>query len=318
MSQSGNMQYQQVVSSILRKIRGSTSQGHLSAKLGLKHNHVYKWESGIRKMQWSDFVKLCSLKKIDLQPLFFELYSFDGDVISFATICKQIMMDFPSQSLSKQLGVSKFRIDSWRSGKGPFYFHDLICILDKFSHNLAEFSLYFLGLEEVNRLNIDLNDYEMRKFEAEYPIISLVLRILETDDHMSFAQASSRFVAQMTGLADTEVKSLLDKASALGFVSKKGDKYFSENLHIDIRGIKAAKQRRFWIEKALHFLDEGKLVAPDSIFGNIVYCISKEGQNKILDEYLKFYNSARGIIEKDRGGHLPMILNIQMLRMDKR
>jgi hypothetical protein len=310
--------YQQIVEMILRKIRGKTSQTHLSSKLGLKHNHVYKWESGTRKIQWRDFVKFCLLKKIDLQPLLFDLYLFNGDQSDFVAICKSILMDFPSQSLSHQLKISKFRIDAWRSGKGPFYLEDFICIIDKFSHNLAEFSIYFLNHEDVDRLKVNLTEYKMRQFEMEHPIISLILRILESDGHAQSSEGSLQFVAQTIGLNEEEVQLLLDKANTLGFIAKKGLKYVSNGRHVDIRGKKAAKQRRFWIEKALQFMDEGKLIAPDFIFGNMIYCITQEGQNKILDEYLRFYNTARQIIEKDQGGYIPIVMNFQMLRMDKK
>ncbi len=318
MSRNSHTQYQEVIAAILRKIRGNTSQAHLSSRLGLKHNHVYKWESGTRKIQWGDFVKLCELKKFDLKPLFFELYLFQKDPKDFVAIYKHITMNLPSSSLSQQLGISKFRIESWRNGKGPFYLNDLICIIDKFSHLLIEFILYFLTHGELKQLNLDLTEYEMRQFEVEHPIISLILRALETNDHIQSTQASSKFVAKMIGMEEKEAKALLVKANTLGFVSKKGNKYFSDSLQIDIRGKKAIKQRRFWIEKALQFMDKGKVVAPDYVFGNIIYCVSRRGQNQILDEYLKFYNIARQIIANDNGGDLPMILNLQMLRMDEK
>ncbi len=311
--------HQQIVSALLKKIRGSTSQAHLSAKLGLNHNHVYKWEAGIRKIQWVDFVKLCQLKKIDLSPLLFDLYFFRGNISDAAAIFQRIFMGISAKSLSPQLGVSRFRIDSWLRGKGPFYLQDLICTFDRFSHYLAEFSLFFFTLDEVKRIGIDLTEYQNRQFEAESPLISLVLRALETKSHIQSNQASPKFVSQLLGLEEDEVKSLLGKASSLGLVSKKGNKYLSENLHIDLRGKKAIKQRRFWIETALQFIDQGKIVAPDYIFGNIVYCISQGGQNRILDEYLQFYNKARKIIETDGdGGDIPTVLNFQMLKMRKK
>lgn len=307
--------YQDLIRSILRKLRGKRSQSQLSTQLGLVHNHVYKWESGERKIQWSDFVKILEQKRIDLKPLFFDLFSYQGDIRDFSKLCDHILMPRTNDTIARLLSVSKYRVNGWRSGKGKFYLVDMLTILDQFSKYLIDFVIQFLNLDEIKALGYSSIEYETRELELKNPILSLYLRIIETSGHEEFKGDTISYISKLLPCDERVLRNLLDQAVDVGCLKKVKDKYFSNSLHIDMRGKKAIDGRKFWIQKALEVLSQEKIKPPDYSFGNLVYCISQSGQNKILDEYYSFFSSVREIIENDSGDEGAYILNTQFFRV---
>ncbi len=61
------MNYQEIQSDLVKKMRGSESQLSLSRKMGFKSNRVNKWETHQRQMKWSDFVYFCQFQKIPIE-----------------------------------------------------------------------------------------------------------------------------------------------------------------------------------------------------------------------------------------------------------
>ncbi len=309
-------EYKTLILSILVQLRGKMSQSQLSSKLGKKHNHVYKWESGQRKIHWHRFIELASFRGVKLESLFYDLYSYDGDINDIQQLTEHIFMNISSKTISKSLNISPFRVNSWRKNTGPFYFSDMIAILDVFSKHLVDFCLLFFTLDEIESMGITVQEYKCREFEAKNPLISLIFRILESDGAKN-SKNSISYISNILNIEKQKIKELLDQSSQLGLIERDDKKYNINQIEVDIRGKKALKGRKFWLKKSLEFIDSGEIHPPDNIFGNLIYCINEKGQKKILDEYLLFFNRVRELARKNQG-NLPFVMNVQFLKMNRK
>src|SRR4051812_46163024 len=59
---------------IVKALRGRRSQATLSRMLGYTFNQIYLWETGRRKIHWSDFSALCKVLNRPLDELIVQFF----------------------------------------------------------------------------------------------------------------------------------------------------------------------------------------------------------------------------------------------------
>ena len=308
------MDHEQIVCNILVSLRGKLSQAHLSKKLGYKHNQIFKWETNERRIPWKAFTDLCHVRKIDLAKIIWTNFRFSGDVSDASKLLSYIIGNSEAKVISKTLGISKYRLSGWLTGKRKPYLDDILKILDVIEHRMTHFIVGILGEKKAEDIGIDLTSVKFEKFESRNPVFSAFLRIMETKIYSQTKKIEVGFFAKKLGISLEYEKSLLMEAVELGLLQESHGKYKANIVHTDLRDSNAVTQQRlYWCKEAIKRLESKKITAPESIFGNLIYSATNKEQNLIVERYLGFFNDVRSIINSNDQPEDVFVLNIQMI-----
>lgn len=311
------MKYLPISKKIISHCRGKLSQAHLSQKMGFKHNQIFKWEMGQRRIPWTQFALLCKIKKIPLSESLL-YFGYTGNANSAKDILSHLIGKSETKVIAKALQCSSYRINGWLNGKREPYLDDMLKFFDLIEHRMEHFIVHLIKLEPAKSLGLDLSSFLFEKFEVEYPVFSAVLRIMETKEYIQMKTVPKGYFAKRLGLHDSYETSLFAKAMQLGLLAEKAGKYVSKLLHTDIRyANRISEQRLFWCRHAVKRLESRVFSTTDHAFGNLVYSASKKEQEKIWQRYLSFFNDVRGIINSGDEPEDVYVLNVQLMPVSR-
>jgi hypothetical protein len=312
------MDYEQLASSILINLRGKFSQGHLSQKLGYKHNQIFKWETKERRIPWLAFTKLCSVKKIDLSKIIQENFRYSGDVTDAQCLLNYLIGKTEPKIVSKTLAISKYRFFGWLSGERLPYLDDMLKIFDCIEHRMSHFIVAVVGEKNSTEMGIDLTYVKFENFEANNPVFSAFLRLMETKSYKYAKKIEDGFFSEQLGINSAHEKSILKEALSLGLLQESNGKYKSKVANTDLRNSNTIiQQRRYWYQEAIKRLDSKKFSVPENIFGNLVYSATDKEQDLIIERYLSFFNDVRSIINSNDEPDGVYALNIQIIPLKR-
>lgn len=83
--------YDQLVRIFIQEIRSQFTQKKMSEKLGYRYNQWHKWESGQKKLMWTDLLKIAALLKINLDDAIKVITNDKGQGKSSGTLVKSII-----------------------------------------------------------------------------------------------------------------------------------------------------------------------------------------------------------------------------------
>ena len=199
------MNYQEIQSDLVKKIRGSESQLSLSRKMGFKSNRVNKWETNQRQMKWSDFVYFCQYQKIpiesaltfclkiissefkcesaaDVIQFFFKLYGFENHMIA-----------------ARRLRIHYSILQRWLSGRVEPDLEAMLSIFDLANDFVDPFLKRLFeknpGYDIDNQEVIDPIVKIQLDFVSHHPWALAVISALETTKFSSLSVYSTQLLA---------------------------------------------------------------------------------------------------------------------------
>ena len=259
-------QYNKLIRTLLRSIRGKRTQKDLSRILGFKFNQWHKWESGLKVLTWSDLVNLC--KTLEL-PLDLAVNRVLGDpdfpVANGPRLIREIQDKYLGRSGSQTsvAGLSPSKRKRIFSGKQE---PDLALILQILDEHTSSLPIFLDALcpnfdEPRTQRQIRAIKQQLRN-EADTPWLSAVEAALETRIYKFAAHHEDEIISTLLGLPRPVVVDALKTLAASGAIELKDGKYALSVKRVDMEGDLSASARlaRFWTALTLHRFD-----TPDGI-----------------------------------------------------
>lgn len=208
------MNYHEIQSDLVKKIRGTESQLSLSQKMGFKSNRVNKWETNQRQMKWSDFVYFCRFQKIPIESaLSFCLKIIDSD-FKYDSASSVIQFFFKLYgfenhvTVARRLRIHYSILQRWLSGRVEPDLEAMLSIFDLVNDFVDPF---------LKRLFEKNPGYEVDHHEINDPVIKIQLDFMA---HHPWALAiisalETKKLSQLSVHAAKELADFLEMDSAI-------------------------------------------------------------------------------------------------------
>ena len=309
-----NINYKLLSQEIIKNIRRKYSQQYLNQKLGYASNQMYRWESGGAHITWSEFFSLCNIAKIKLEDIFKSYFRYDlrdDDIVKFL---KYLIGKESVSLISDKTGISISKIRRIFNSKSSLRLYDFFKII--FSYDKME-SIGLVselsGEFELKTLKDEIEFMDVIKKEYfRNPSFGLFLISLELNKYKDLKNHSDKVLSKLSGLSEKEIRIFSKKAIRSGFIKYQNNKLEIKPFHINDRGTKdeMISVRKYWSQKAQSAMDKK---IDSNAFGSLVFSTSKKAQEKIISEYLRFFEQVKLIVNEDQSSkELPLVMNFHL------
>lgn len=298
------MNANQISKELVKTIRGRKSQIQLSQKLGFGGNQVYRWESGLRKISWLDFVALAKTCKCPLADSLDRLFKYNGKLSDTTRLTQFLVGDAKIVKVSQETMISRFAISKWLKGVSSPSLEEIILLIHHCQHALFEFLDDLVGMENVPSLR---DEYAKRKAEKNLyynnPVIDAVLCCLELKTYKKLKAHRDGFIATALGISIEEERLALSGLLAVDAIVTEAGKYKLSSNRPDLRGdFEGERQiRRYWYERAVRVINEAHSRADVVGLGCAVFPVSGTMMEKVRQEYSDFYFRLRSLLAQPEG-----------------
>jgi transcriptional regulator with XRE-family HTH domain len=312
------MNYEQASKELIRALRGKRSQLQISRRLGLLSNAVYRWETG---RSWPTAQQLLQLVRATgrtpQNPLASHGATFEAlqTPVGMATWLGGLVQGVPLGELAKRLGVSRFVVSRWLSGKSALRVPELLRFVDVTTHRLVDFVGAFVDATQLPTLALAAKRLSAaRQLAYDAPWSHAVLRAIELDDYRSLRKHEPGWIARRIGIPLEEEERCLSLLLASGQVQKRRARYVSGSQLVVDTSTDARKRelRAFWAEQAVQRLAHGH----KGVFAYNLFSIAASDVEKLLELHREFFAKLRTLVDESAANDRVMLYATQLLALD--
>ncbi|MGZ3742107.1 MAG: DUF4423 domain-containing protein [Bdellovibrionota bacterium] len=291
-------------SEILRVIRGKLTASALSRKLGYKFNQFSRWESGEKRLLWTDFVAICKVRRLPLREQIILFLGYEGDLLDTAALTKTLLGGKSIDEASKATKLDRSRISRWLRGKAPPTFLDIYTLLGS-TVNVLSFLEPIVNLQEVPILAADYAVLrQQRELAFALPYLDALMEAMIVRRYMELNKHDSKALGAIAGIPAEAVDRALTALEAVGMVEKKSGKYSAIEIGIDYR-----VDRSRMMKVLLHWLNEttralgrlGDKPLDGSLVAFSVFSLSRENHEKALSLFREFNRAIHTLGSEEQG-----------------
>ena len=308
--------FNQVVSELVRILRGPRSQTAVSRKLGYRTNQLYRWEAGLRSPTWKDFVRLCRAVDAPLEGQLRKSLNYKGDPNDGAAIANHLMQNLPISRVATLTGISRFTLSRWLSKKTEPGLAEMLQLL----HCLWNLLFVFLeGWVEVERIPSLAMLHASRSQELDlfynFPASITVLEALKLESYLKIDEHSDQWLAQKIGLSSDEVSKIIHRLQASRLIESVGLKYKVLKPFAPKNGNfqRYKEVRKFWFNKILEKYSQMEKVPEESLAPAFTFACSQSAMTEIASRYRNFLTEMNTIIAEDTDPANRLVVHSSML-----
>lgn len=308
MINSNRWHYEKLTRLIVRELRKTHTQKHMSSLLGFKFNQWHKWESGQKTLMWMDFQKIARILKIDLGLAVQTITNSEEKIPNGGIFVKKVIQKYggglSNLQTQKKLEISKPALNRIITSKKDVEVAFVFQCLGELSSTLP----YLMGCLVENFKDSSIRNAIERStsqvaIEGTYPWISAIEAFLETDEYQRLEYHSDKEVANYLGISISEakygIKLLLENKAIV-----KEDSKFRLNVKsvdLDTNITDSAKFAKFWTHISLkRYLTKDGVPQSKKGWASRVFPVSEEADKEIRDLTLKLANDIAGILHADQ------------------
>jgi hypothetical protein len=315
--------FQQLVSELVRVLRGARSQPALSRRLGFKTNVVYFWESGRRHPSITQVLELAARAGVDLAQAFRCIYPLKApdwllaarslqDLDIVARFLSEARGATPLVHLAERTGFSRFALARWLGGDAEPRAWEFFAVVHHSTHRLVDFLEPFVRNKPLPALEAERERvHAARRVAERFPMSQVLLRCLELESSQQGGEVS--FAARL-GISVAQEREMLELLEATGQISKgpNGWQLLQANpLDMRLHQETAHLHRAFWADVA-------RKRAPTSLDGLCAYnvCgVSREGFAELRRLQRDYLQKARALIEKSEPVERVALLQVNLVAL---
>lgn len=296
---------------LLKKLRGKNSQQRMSEKLQYNFNIYGKWENGLKRLLWNDFVQILNLQKVSVFEVLEDLYKINGvdqKVEASHLILHFIDCYFQSDLnlIAQYLEVAPTRVQRWSKNQSQVP-HQVVLKLLLYRPQLFLLFLEQLGLvdilpefsKELERMKTLMQGHD----RAPYNIA--VLYFLDSLDYKNLKEHSTELICQKLQLSPRQVEKallVLEKQNALFF---DGKKYLLKTRSFEYPASdykQTIPMFHYWIYRSLCYLQNRLLSNPQTEITNAssfrVFSVSKKTAERISEKIRQTHHEILQLIKE--------------------
>lgn len=300
---SDELNYKILSQDLLRGVRGRRSQDYVNRKLGFSGNQVYRWEKGLRFIDWSDFVRVCALLDKDLEGIFRIQFGYREKSLESPQVVRHLLGSMKTPEAVRATGFSRSVLTKWMKGTTSPQLHQILKLLENPNRLLLPFVRELLGTVEIESLSkYEAQVQRMKDLYYREPVVAGLVAFLETSrfrDKKDFA----RRMAGVFRMDGARIENLLREMISLGIVEEAEFPAGAKIRSVDIRGSfeGALGMRRFWFGHVARALDDLRPRDEDHLFPFFIFSVSEEGSRKLREAHYRYASQLKAIIDEDAG-----------------
>lgn len=305
------MNYTSLKSFVLRSMRGKRSQAQISRQLGYSFNQVYRWESGRTGVSWCEFLDFAEVCRVDVRAKLNDCFRFDRDSRNTTDLVNFLLGNARASVLAKQLQVSKFKLEKWRSGALVPRLEDVLMMVEYSSGLAVTLVEHFAGKTMPAKYLQSGQTSGAKGLIATYPMCAMIDLLFLDQEYQKLPRHVDGYVARKVGITIAQEKKILQAMEAQGLLQWQNEKYVfpTENFRIHTRTPNFADHKNiisYWLSRAMLILERqhvaGGFDDSVSLMSYKVFRVSEEGFKKINERYREFYHEIGRLIREDEGG----------------
>lgn len=293
------MNYERIVATFIKIMRGNRTQNELSRILGYNYNIVNRWEKGTKKILWNDIVVLCQSNGIALDKVLFELCGFRGLRRLNGPHIVQLLVENDSSKKIAREHFSNQKIRRLMAGESQLSFEDFLRIVEiVFSRSRRFFDLV---LERENFIKLFGDNYlEYNDLVGKNPALAMVRMVVDLKGYKTLPEHSSEYLANRTGLSVLEINSMLAVLENIGMIRWENKRFVTNADFVDTRlGDKEGSRKilNYWRAETLrHSNSSTKSDLSKLMSAYLFYGTNDEIDKAIFSLCNKFYIDFKNII----------------------
>jgi transcriptional regulator with XRE-family HTH domain len=275
----------------------------LNRKLGFSGNQIYRWEKGLRSVDWADFVKLCQILNVDLLQIFKVQFGYMEKKLDSVLIVKHLLGPLKMKEAVEVTGFSRSILTKWMKGATSPQLHHILQLIEQPNHLILTFTKELGGEGRIDGLEKYKNHVQkLKEFHYQEPMLVGIVAFLETprfDSKKEFVRA----MAQIFRVDTARIESILERMVQMGLIKTDSDVSKVTVRTVDTRGSfeGSVGLRKFWTGYVLQTLENLSPQETSHLFPFFVFCVSEEANRKLREAHYQYASLLKAIIEEDCG-----------------
>ncbi len=297
------LNFKELAQEILRSLRGSKSQAYLNKKLGFTGNQVYRWEKGLRHIDWSDFVEVCRVQNVDLLKIFQVHFGYKEKSLKGALLVEYFVGNLTMKDAVQVTGFSRSVLTKWMKETTSPQLHHILQLIEFPNQLLLTFVREVAGTYHFQSLEKYENHIQkLKEFYYAEPMLAGITAFLES----SCFENKKEFVRAMAQTFHTDeghIESLLKRMAQLGLIEDTKSVAKVKIRNVDTRGSfdGSLRLRKYWYRFALQTLEKLQPQQTHHLFPFVVFCISEKAEKKLREAHYHYLAQIKAIVGEDAG-----------------
>jgi len=292
-----------VCQELLRAMRSKRSQNVVNRKLGYSFNQVSRWESGRKRILWTEFLKFAHVCNSDIQGPVARSFGYLGPLEQTDNLVKHLVGNCKKSEIIESIECSRFQLSRWLAGKQVPTLAHVLGLADLTYRSLPQFLSSFVDIKKIPTL---YERYEREVIEKnliyEHPYTASILHSLSLKSYKSLPKHEEGFLAKYLGISLEAERTAIKELKRIRRIRRKRGLYVAEEKTFDISGNfdGGRRIRMYWAEESRKFLASLREAPQRSLGGINVFSLSDQALQKISEKYFVFFQDVRQIIELDK------------------
>lgn len=292
---------------ILIAIRGAWTQEEMSEKLGYSALQVHRWESLKVTLSWSDFIRICQLRRAPIDTAFEKFYAYKGDLKDGMALLRLIRVGVSQKELAKKTNIKASRLSKIFNGHQT---PEMIEILQLMFACQSWFWEFWAEVVKPEKAPLIRDEIEKRSrqisISLRFPFSAAMLEVLGLKKYRSSEIETAQFLAAELQIPLSDVKAALVALAEVGLIKTLANGKFQAqvsdvNLGRDFQVAKIIME--YWLQRQLNLLKKTKKKPQESFFSYMTVPLSEESFGEVRQLFLELYQKIVSISKCDSHQH---------------
>jgi hypothetical protein len=318
------MDFTQLVSEMVRFVRGRRSQVALSRRLGYRINAVYLWESGRGGLRTTKFLRLLTAVGLDLRAALIAFYGTEPPWLSrtdptslegVGCLLSDLRGGTPIVAGAQAIGCSRFALSRWLSGRADPQAYLFLHAIHVFSDRALDFVACLVDPAKLPSVSESWTRLQnARRAAYELPWSHAVLRALELAQYQRLASHRPGWLAKQLGISTDLEEQCLTVLHSAGQIRKVGGKWVpAPPATTDTRAEpEAARNVALW---AFHLGSQRFESRVSGVFSFNVFAVSRRDLAHLMNLQRTYYRELRRIVAASEPAECVAITNLQLFSL---
>lgn len=217
--------YNKIATEVIRALRGTYTQMHLSQRLGYTTNQVYRWESGSRSISWNDFVRLCEATQAPLSRAI-KITGYTKKPSDTLSLLKHLRAQKSISELSHSTKLSQHTLANWYGSKSTPHLSHFLLFFDKHLNMLTDILEFLVNLDELKTLHqIHKDTLKKKNSLHRHPELMSIYAALDLEEYKNMPCHQSGWISRITSIPQKKEKTFLKLMEKNNLIKLENGKY---------------------------------------------------------------------------------------------
>lgn len=292
---------------ILMAIRGAWTQEEMSKKLGFSALQVHRWENLKVTLSWTDFCKICQLRRAPLKTAFEKFYAYTGDLYDGTIILHMIRAGVSQKEILEKTTIKATRLSKIFNGHEKPTMVEVLQIMFVCQSWFWEFWAEIVKAEKAPMIQGEIEKRSKQiSVSLRFPFTGALLEILALKKYQDTNIDTVQFLADELQISLPIIKSALGALSEAGLLNKLDNgKYQVHSSDVNLgRDFQAAKtMMEYWMQRQLNLLKNTRSKPQGSFYSYMAVPLSEESFREVRQLFLELYQKIVTISKSDSNQH---------------